>query len=818
MNASENTSGRHDIDDLRARLSRLIEGVGFGGDARELASEALEELAVVIEELQSQNAELLASREALDAEAQRSRALFESVADGYLITDCEGMIREANASACQLFGRSHRQVVGKPLATFIEIADRGAFYTQLSRIRRAEPGGHVTVNLAVRDHESIPTSLRATHASSGGDGEARIMWLLRDRRNDLVTRELRSSEERLRAMFESAEVGIVLCDTDGEILFANTYAATVLDWRRDDTSLDAWIATTHPDDRSDVDAAIATACQQGQVTNLRHRIVHRDGAEVWVDHSVAPFRESESVTGFVSTLVDVSVEQAAMAELATNHDFTEAVLDTAGVLVVVADANGTILRFNKTCEAVTGFRASEVLGTSLVDTLLPDDQRTEAMEFIAELQRSVALNVRGSLENEWLTSDGSRRRISWTYTTVEMPDGTGAIIGTGIDITQRQVLESRLAQSDRLDAIGRLTAGVAHDFNNTLTTLRLRIDRLNNRGLDDASRGDLAAAAATIDRTQQLISDLLSFSSRGPSAPATLAVATEIRRVADLLADLFADDIMIELELTPAEMTVVIDPARFEQVLTNLALNARDAMPGGGTLTISTGVETIEPFSAPDTSVPSELPPGDYLVLSVADTGTGIERVDAPHIFDPYFTTKPAGRGTGLGLATTYGTIVQSGGSIIVDSTPGHGTTFRIWLPLAHEPVGPSADVEMPSPASAGARVLVVDDDDEVREALVADLSNLGYPTTHADSAANALALLDQPVDVLVCDVQLPDRGGPEVATQFCHRHPDLMVVYMSGASPARLRTLLPADAVLLTKPFPLGELLAAFNAGQDHR
>lgn len=810
-----NTPGHHDVDDLRARLSGLIERTEFGGDARELASEALEELAVVIEELQSQNAELLASRAALDAEAQRSRELFESVADGYLITDCQGMIREANAAACQLFGRPHRQVVGKPLATFIEAADRGAFYTQLSRIRRAEPGGHITVNLAVRDHVSIPTSLRATHASNGddGDGDARIMWLLRDRRNDLVTEELRSSEDRLRAMFESAAVGIILCDTHGELLFANTYATAVLDRRRDDTSLDAWLATTHPDDRRDVDAAIATACEQGRVTSLRHRIVHRNGSEVWVDHSVAPFRESESVTGFVSTLVDVSAERAAMAELATNHDFTEAVLDTAGVLVVVADSSGTILLFNKTCEAVTGFPASEVLGTSLVETLLPDDQRAQTLDIIAELQGSASPNIQGSLENEWVTSDGSRRRISWAYTTVEMPDGSSATIGTGVDITQRQLLESRLAQSDRLDALGRLTAGVAHDFNNTLTTLRLRIDRLNNRGLDEASRRDLVAAAATIDRTQQLIADLLSFSSRGPSAPAPVAVAAEIRRVAELLADLFGEDVTIELEPTPAEATVVIDPARFEQVLTNLALNARDAMPGGGTLTISTRVETIEPFSAPDTGVPSKLGPGDYLVLSVADTGTGIESVDVPHIFDPYFTTKPPARGTGLGLATTYGTIVQSGGSIIVDSTPGRGTTFRIWLPLVDEAAGRSADAEMPSPASGGSRVLVVDDDEEVRRALVAELRILGYPTTHADSATSALALLDQPVDVLVSDVQLPDLDGPEVAAQFRRRHPHLVVVYMSGAPPARLRDVLPDDAVLLTKPFPLGDLLAALNA-----
>jgi PAS domain S-box-containing protein len=640
-------------------------------------------------------------------------------------------------------------------------------------------------------------------------------------RPDLVTEALRSSEERLRALFESAGVGLVLCGAGGEILFVNRRASVLLDRHGDDTELDDWLSTVHPADRPEVDAAIRSACELDTVVGVRHRVVHHDGSEVWVDHKVAPFREGGSVNGFVSTLVDVTAERNAMAELAASHDFTEAVLDMAGVLVVVADSSGRIVRFNKTCEAVSGFSASAVLGLPLVETLLPVDQRDQASSIMDELARSSSANLGGGLENEWLTSDGSRRRISWTYTTVEMPDGSIAIIGTGTDITQRRLLESRVAQSDRLDSIGRLTAGVAHDFNNTLTTLRLRIDRLSGRELDDASRGDLAAAAATIDRTQHLIADLLAFSTRGSSAPVDVVISMEIRRVVDLLADLFGASIRIELDLMPDEATVTIDPARLEQALTNLALNARDAMPDGGTLTISTCIETIVPLAAPDPHVPSKLAAGDYLVLSVADTGTGIEPSDAPHVFDPYYTTKSPGRGTGLGLATTYGTVVQSGGAIIVDSTPGEGTTFRIWLPLATDDTGRSVDPEQPVPVpvpGSRSRMLVVDDDDEIRAALVAELSRLGHRATQAESATTALALLEEPVDVLVCDVQLPDLGGSEVAARFRRRHPEIRVVFMSGATSSELREVLPSDAVVLAKPFPFGDLLAAVNGNPERR
>jgi len=818
------TSDGDEIEQLRHRLSDLIGRADLGGDARELAAEALEELAVVIEEMQAQNAELEASRRALGEQTARYRNLYESVADGYLITDAEGIVGEANMSACEMFGEPRAALVGKPLSIFIAPDDRSAFYTQLDRVRNAGPGGHVTINLSVRDHETIPTSLRATHVGPQDGKSATITWLLRDRRHDLVTEELRSSEERLRSLFDTAQVGVILCDIAGEIVFSNRYADHALDRRRGETAFADRLSAIHPDDRPAVEGAIRAAAHTGTSASLRYRVIHKDADTdteehvsrddiMWLDHSVLPYHEDGEVTGTVSTLVDVTTEVSAMTDLSNSRDFTEALLDTAGALVVVIDTAGRVLRFNKACEEATGFAASEIVGRRLVDCLIPPERRTAASIRLAEIQAADGAERTGTVESDWVTADGGRRRVSWTYTSLTDPTGeVTATIATGVDITEQRLLESRLAQNERLEAIGRLTSGVAHDFNNTLTTLRLRLERLGSRHADPESREDLAAAATTIDRTQQLIGDLLSFSRRGASAPVRLDVNAEIHRVTGILRELFRDDISIELDLCDDPEAVVIDPARFEQALTNLAINAHDAMGGGGTLTLTTAIETIRPNAPVDARVPGQLPPGRYVVLSVADTGAGIDPEHLPHVFDPYFTTKPPGRGTGLGLATTYGTITQSGGAILVDSRPGRGTAFHIWLPLESGTTDGVPRFASESGTAAGMTVLVVDDDDDLRHVLVDELTALGHRTLEAPDAATALEYVDEPISLLVCDVQLPDLNGHGVSTRLLSRHPDMRVVYISGAPADDLRRVLPPEVSVLPKPFTIEDLLDAID------
>ena len=674
----------NEFEALRSRLNGLIERSDLGDDGREVAAEALEELAVVIEELQTQNHELVASRETLDQERQHYRDLFNTVPDGYVVTDSQGMIREANATACDLFGQPRDRIVTKPLATLIEPPDQRAFYAHLNRIRQAGAGSHLTINLLVHDHAVLPANLRATVTEANAEGETDIRWLIHDRRPEIDTEEVRASEERLRALFDTAQVGILLCDADGQIVFTNQYADQTLERHPDGLEISQWLSTTHPEDRADVEAVIHSACESGEPRAIRHRVMSNDGTIRWVEHGAAPFRKASdnSIDGFVCTLTDVSAEHTAMVSLEESRDYTAAIVDTVGALIVVIDADGVIQRFNKTCERVTGFSASEVVGRSVLDTLIPSEQR----DAVAQTMHSLRSGSGRNSENDWLTKDGDRRTISWTNTTIIGPDESiVAMIGTGIDITDQRFLESRIAQAERLDSIGRLAAGIAHDFNNTLTTLRLRVDRLGGRNLDSRSRVDINEAVATIERTQTVISDLLTFSRQQSLAPRPTDINAETRRIMALLADFLGNNIDLELELTNDEAISFIDPARFDQILTNLTINASDAMPDGGTLIITTKLETSDTARSETDHSLTGLDPGNYVRVTVSDTGTGIAPNDLARIFEPYFTTKPTGHGTGLGLATTYGTIGQAGGAIIVDSEPGQGTTFSLWLPTPEQ-------------------------------------------------------------------------------------------------------------------------------------
>ncbi len=792
-----------EIEQVRNRLDDLIARADLGDDTRALAAEALEQLAVTVEEMQAQNVELILSRTDLEQERERYRDLFETAPDGYLVTDTQGVIREANSTACDLFGRSRRRLIGSALATLVEPKDRRAFYAHLSRVQQQGPGSHITINLSAQDHVHVPANLRATVGEANPGGGADIRWLIHDRRPELASEEIRLSEERLRELFDTAAVGIVLGNLDGTIVFANQHADAILDRQGAETTQAAWLRAVHPDDINALDEILRAARQDGESGSLRHRVNTSAAGLRWVDHHVGPFLGIDgSIDGFISTLTDVTPEQEAVMDLRRAREFTDAILDTVGALVVVIDPSGTIIRFNATCETVTGFSAEQVIGKPLMKSLLPVEDHDDLLRIFGDLG---ALGWPRTYESNWNTADGRKRRISWSNTALTSDDGTvQAIIGTGIDVTETRSLQARLAQAARLESIGRLAAGIAHDFNNTLTTLQLRLDRLAGRSLDSDSHVDLNEALTTIQRTQGLIGDLLSFSSRQELAPAPTDVNAHIKRVMPVLADLLGDTIAVELSLTTEPAIALIDPTRFDQILTNLTINARDAL--AATLTITTAVDTVDP----DRTDTAQLAPGTYVRLTVTDDGVGISSGDLPHVFEPYFTTKPRGIGTGLGLATSYGTVAQTGGAITAASEPGNGTTFTILLPGAPSKAPGNTNKPTPTAEKRHRLVLVVDDDPAIRQVVVEELDRLDYVTLEAADGDQALSHLDSPVDLLLTDVQLPGINGVDVAGRFKEHHPDLVVIFISGAPAARLRELIPGGAEILRKPFTTAELAAA--------
>jgi signal transduction histidine kinase/ActR/RegA family two-component response regulator len=371
----------------------------------------------------------------------------------------------------------------------------------------------------------------------------------------------------------------------------------------------------------------------------------------------------------------------------------------------------------------------------------------------------------------------------------------------------RAALEDQLRQAQKMEAIGRLAGGVAHDFNNLLTAI-LGHTALALRGVDEPDRlhRRLDEIQRAAQRAAALTQRLLAFSRKQVLQPRVISLNEAVRDMESMLRRLIGEDIEMVVRLEAGPLTVHADPVQLQQVLMNLVVNARDAMPRGGRLTLETG--TIDS----DAPRPADAPEGALVVLEVSDTGIGIDAETMKRIFEPFFTTKPPGEGTGLGLATVYGIITQSGGHVAVDSEAGKGATFRILLPEAPQPAEPLLRplAEVPPP-SGRETILLVEDEDLLRNMTTEVLQDLGYRVLDASSGRSALLVSAQPerIDLVLTDVVMPGMGGREVWEAVSRQHPESRVLYMSGYTDDAIvrHGVTAAEVTLLNKPFTPQEL-----------
>jgi len=440
-------------------------------------------------------------------------------------------------------------------------------------------------------------------------------------------------------------------------------------------------------------------------------------------------------------------------------------------------------------------------------------------EGIADYLRTGSSPLIGTrLQLTAVRKDGTRIPVEVTITRVELP-GDPVFTGYLRDMTAQHEaqaeadrLRQRLVQAERLDSLGQLAGGIAHDFNNLLAVI-LNYAALARVELPPgAVRDDLDAISAAAQRAAGLTRQLLTFSRGDQGQVAVLDPNAVANDVCEVLRRTLPPTIDVVCNLEPDAWPVRCDTARLDQVLMNLAVNARDAMPDGGTLTVETSNEHLDELSA-GTRV--SLRPGRYLCLAVSDTGTGMTREVRERAFDPFFTTKPPGKGTGLGLASVYGIARQMEGEVSIYSELGRGTTVRLHLPVADAEVTPTTIVRAPAPAPHGRSVLLVEDEELLRQALDRTLSEAGFVVSAAESAEKALGRLDdgELPDLLISDVSLPGMPGPELALLLRERAPDLPVLLMSGYAAHPLPTGLVGRAAMIDKPFPTRELLAQIAA-----
>jgi signal transduction histidine kinase/CheY-like chemotaxis protein len=410
-----------------------------------------------------------------------------------------------------------------------------------------------------------------------------------------------------------------------------------------------------------------------------------------------------------------------------------------------------------------------------------------------------------------LRKDGGDYEVDAVISPLRNSDGTvESFVGVERDVTRERALERELAEAGRMEAVGQLAGGIAHDFNNLLTAIGGYAELLRNEvPADSESQADVDEILRASRSAAGLVRQLLAFGRRQVLEPAGLGLDVLVEQLRPMLAGLLGPGVTFDAASAGPIAPVFADPGQIEQVLVNLAVNARDAMPAGGTFRIS--ISSVE-VAAEDKRLDS-MAPGRYVVLAASDTGVGMDEATRAHAFEPFFTTKPAGRGTGLGLATTYGIVKQSGGYLFAESELGRGTTVTMYLPQYSGAVVTRQPEGLAEPSPGGSEtVLVVEDDPAVKAIIRQTLERLGYRVLVSSDAAEALAAAETLVErlpLLVSDIGLPGRGGPELAAQLRVKHPGLRVLYVSGYAGDEMiqRGLLGTDEAFLAKPFSADDL-----------
>ena len=752
-------------------------------------------------------------REELEEIARRDRAILDSVGDGLYGLDAEGRITFVNPAAAEHLGYRTDELLGtRSHATFHSRRPDGSPYPE----KDCPAERALTEGLANRGIEEVfwrkdGSALRVEYTATPIREKGRITGAVIAFRDigarKAVEDALRESERSLKESQRLAHLGNWELDLVRNVLrwSDEMFRIFEIDPSRFGATYEAFLGVVHPEDRDWVGRTYTDSVRSRTPYDVVHRLLMADGRVKYVreqcetvyDGGGKPLRS----TGMTQ---DVTERRRVEVELLSASRYARSLIEASLDPLVTISPEGKITDVNRATEEVTGVPRAELVGTDFADYF------TEPEQARAGYRRVLA---RGSVRDYPLTlrhRSGHTTEVLYNATLYRNEAGEPqGVFAAARDVTEQRRMAELLRRSQRLEAIGSLAGGIAHDFNNLLTAILGAADLLLERIPEfDPTRAEAVDIQLAAKKASALTRQLLTFSRRQVVQPQVLDLNEIVAGMERMLHRVIGEDVELVAVRDPALRRVRIDPGQVEQVIMNLAVNARDAMPQGGRLTIETGnVDIGEEEARRHIGVR----PGPHVLVAVSDNGCGMNAEVQSHLFEPFFTTKAVGKGTGLGLSTVYGIVKQAGGDIWVYSEPGKGSVFKIYLPPTDEAPAATDESEHAVPAARGTEtVLLVEDEAQVRTLAARMLRSAGYTVLEAADGLQALHVIAQnggKVDLVVSDVVMPHMGGAELAQRLRALNPGIRVLFMSGYTERGATFQLTPGAAFLQKPFSAATL-----------